>query len=368
MSDTKPYAICSDVHCHDWSRFSRTDEDGVNSRLRIILNELLACAAELRSNGGDTMVIAGDLFHVRGSVKPSVMNPVFETFQKIQQMGVFVTAIAGNHDLEGKDADSLGNAMHSLGALNGFTPVVKFHTSDTVQDGGYPDGDRIFYWPWFSDLDILRKEMAARAKKAVELGWDLSRIDAVIHAPLNGVIKGIPEAGLTPEELSGLGYNRVFVGHFHNHKSFEDGKVYSVGATTHQTWGDPGSRAGFCLVWPDRVKFYKSGAPEFVDIKTAGDIDEAIIKGNYVRLKIDNVTEAEIIQYRNELEEMGAIGVNIIATKKAAIATRHTSVEAGASLEKSVQDWIKGNPKILASDRDEIAEAAASIIVEARSR
>ena len=65
----KPYGLVADVHCHAWSAFSRIEEDGVNSRLRIILDELLRVGEEVLELGGNKLVIAGDLFHVRGSVK-----------------------------------------------------------------------------------------------------------------------------------------------------------------------------------------------------------------------------------------------------------------------------------------------------------
>lgn len=364
MTD-KPYALCSDVHCHAWSAFATTNKDGVNSRLQIILDELMACATELRSRGGDTMVIAGDLFHVRGSVKPSVMNPVMDTFNKIMRMGVFIHCIAGNHDLEGKDASEIGNAMQALGALNGFTPITKPHFEDVMMSGDYDGDGKIFMFPWYSDLEVLRAKMLKAIEKMKDVGWDTSKIDAVIHAPLNGVLKGIPDAGLDPAELAELGYNRVFVGHFHNHKSFEGGKVYSVGATSHQTWNDPGSRAGYCMVYPDRVDFIPSSAPSFVDIKSADDVEEEIVKGNYVRLKLEDVTEAEIKTFRDELEKLGAKGVNIIATKKTE-ATRVATISSGASLEVSVAEYIEKDSGF--SDEKALQKMAAGILMEARSR
>jgi hypothetical protein len=170
---------------------------------------------------------------------------------------------------------------------------------------------------------------------------------------------------LDPAELSDLGFNRVFVGHFHNHKSFENGKVYSVGATTHQTWNDPGSRAGFCMVYPDRVEFIPSSAPSFVDIKKPEEVEEEVVSGNYVRLKLVDVTEAEIKTFRTELENLGAKGVNIIATKKTE-STRAASISSGASLEVSVAEYIEKDSGF--SDQKKLQELASSILTEARSR
>lgn len=344
----KPYGLVADVHCHAWSAFSRIEEDGVNSRLRIILDELLRVAQEIADLGGDKLVIAGDLFHVRGSVKPSVMNPTAETFQKISEMGITVEAIAGNHDLEGSDATALGNAMQTLGSIENFHPI----TSPKVDDD-------CVYFPWYASLDDLRDAMTGIAPELRKTR------DAIIHAPLNGVIKGLPDIGLTPEELSAMGYRRVFVGHFHNHVEFEHGKVFSIGATTHQTWSDPGSLAGFMVVHPDHVEQHLSRAPSFIDLKRPEDIDVLNVKGNYVRLKLTDVTEAEIKDFRNELEGMGALGVSINATRRTE-ANRTASISAGATLEVSVAEFI--DKQVDEDYREDIQKLAASIMMEARSK
>ena len=59
------YVQLSDLHFHNWSAFAKTNDDGVNSRLRIILNETIRAAhklKELRKAKGGTMVLGGDLF------------------------------------------------------------------------------------------------------------------------------------------------------------------------------------------------------------------------------------------------------------------------------------------------------------------
>jgi DNA repair exonuclease SbcCD nuclease subunit len=344
-----PYALLSDIHCHAWSAFSTVDPDGVNSRLRIILNELMRAARLLKVRKGDTMVLAGDLFHVRGSVKPSVMNPVFETFREISRMGINVYSIAGNHDLEGSDADELGNAMQALGSIGAFYPI----TEPTKVDTG---AHRIFLLPWYSKLDALRHQL-----KNFDGAKDH---DSIIHAPVNGVVKGIPDIGLTPDELADFGFNRVFAGHFHNHVAFPR-RVWSIGATTHQTWNDPGSLAGFMMVYPDRVEHIPTEAPQFVDLTKPEHISPTVVKCNYVRLKLTEVSEADIKAYRDELESMGALAVSIIATKKTE-ATRESKIKSGTSLEESVAIFIDKDAAY--SDKTALQAEAASILMEVRSK
>ena len=42
--------------------------------------------------------------------------------------------------------------------------------------------------------------------------------------------------------------------------------VYSIGATTHQNWCDPGTKAGFLIVTGVGVEFQRTKAPQFVNI------------------------------------------------------------------------------------------------------
>src|ERR1700710_1513552 len=99
----KPYGLISDTHCHGWAAFSKTGDDLVNSRLTTILDEIERCAVEVSKAGGDTIYHGGDLFHVRGSIEPSVLNPTRARFELIYKTyGVKFRLLPGNHDLEFK--------------------------------------------------------------------------------------------------------------------------------------------------------------------------------------------------------------------------------------------------------------------------
>lgn len=58
---SKPYGVVSDQHAHNWNTFSHTLASGENSRLRIILDELLRAAQEVKDKGGDLLIDAGDV-------------------------------------------------------------------------------------------------------------------------------------------------------------------------------------------------------------------------------------------------------------------------------------------------------------------
>src|SRR5690606_6703377 len=119
--------------------------------------------------------------------------------------------------------------------------VQVYHRPTTVEVAGR----KWLMVPWVKDLHHLRRIIA----ESNEAGY------LIIHAPLNGVIKGIPDHGLAPDDFEGLGFKYVFCGHYHNHRVFDitDGHVVSVGALTHQNWGDVESQAGYIILGEDDI-------------------------------------------------------------------------------------------------------------------
>jgi len=332
----KPYVILSDLHLHDWSTFSTINENGVNSRLQIIIDEVTRAKDTLLENGGDTMILAGDIFHTRGKLSPEVINPVVSLFTNLCKE-ISVYGIPGNHDLASDDSQWLTSAASVLGACG----VTMLNDSGIVND--------IVMIPWHKDISELKIELE---KMSSAVGR--ATHDVVIHAPVDGVIDGIPSHGLNDEYLADLGYKRVFSGHYHNHVDFHNG-VYSIGATTHQTWSDVGAKAGFLLVTDRSVRRFASHAPSFVDIYSDMTEEELLdCDGNYVRAKIGKATPEDISEVRADLLKRGAAGVVIQAIKTSEISSRE-GIEVGesVSLSVSVNSYIESvlesdNPKDLA--------------------
>lgn len=360
---TYPYLLTSDQHCHPWSQFSKVDPDGVNSRLRIILNEMQRAyetlASKHKPHAKLNAFMAGDLFHTRGTITPSVFNPTHSAIEAIHsRFNVETVAIPGNHDLEGKDSNELGNAMQSLAAI----PNFEVSTDHMIC------GDVVVI-PWFQDLNDLRKKIQKMAKMQAAIN-KLERTDLIIHAPVNGVIKGIPDHGLEAEELAEFGFRRVFAGHYHDHKVYCDGKVISVGATTHQTWNDPGTRAGFLLVYEDRVEHYPTEAPLFIDINQLIELDPkvdplTVVKGNYARWKLDDLTDKEAAKIKKELTDAGALGVLLNVTKKTAVSRSGAVARTVHKLDTSVGEYIKNDLKPVYEE--DVSKLAQEVLDEARS-
>ncbi|MBP2498396.1 DNA repair exonuclease SbcCD nuclease subunit [Methylobacterium sp. PvP062] len=350
------YGLLSDIHAHAWSAFSTRLPCGRNSRLQIIVDELKRAAADTRDVGGDLLVFGGDLFHTRGSLDPEVFNPVTEGIKELLADGFRIVAIPGNHDLKSNETTELGNAFQSLKGTQGFGIITQPKLLDSLP---------LAMVPWIPKLDDLKAVLEALADEAVRRG-SLGQTDLVMHAGIDGVLSGMPAHGLTPDFLAKLGFRRVFAGHYHHHCSFEDGKVWSIGATTHQTASDIGTKAGFLLVDDAGVAYRASRAPEFVEVSDETDPDEIpnVVDGNYVRVRGLKLSEADEVNLREELIRLGAKGVVMNVERQTASARASTSSVKAKSLEASVADYIE---RQASPHMDAVKTRAAAIISAVRA-
>lgn len=350
----KPYGLLSDLHCHGWSAFSTVNSQGVNSRLLDIIREIDRCCDETLKAGGDTVVIAGDLFHTRGSVDPEVFNPVKECLSRNILMGINrFRGIPGNHDLKSKDSVELGSSVQMLGN-------ECIHWYHQPESRGLPDQPSV-YVPWVNDPTCYLSTIEDIARN---FGTDAAFYDLIIHLGIAGTLTSGHDNGITAERLREFGFKRVFSGHYHNHKDFGDG-IYSIGASTHQTWSDVGTKAGFMVVYHDRVQWFASHAPSFIDLTGAESEEDLplIVDGHFVRAKIGEAEPKQVQEWREKLLSLGAKGV-IIQSQPASAAAKRVGVSAKSlsALDKSVTDYVseRGMPT-------EVGNICAEILGEVKA-
>ncbi len=325
----KPYGVISDTHNHNWSAFASVLPSGINSRLDMTLQETIRAATEVKKAGGDGLYHGGDLFHVRGSIAPTVLNPTLDCYKHIiHDLGVQIVINAGNHDLEGKEADRIGSAITALEGIG----------CRVVNQPNYGSFDNVVVIPWIPNIEKLKEAIEYVAPA------DRSGCDLLLHAPIDGVIPGLPDHGLSGAYLAALGFRRVLSGHYHHHKEAEP-TIFSIGALTHQTWSDIGAKAGFLIVSDSTVKWHATHAPSFVEIDGATDPTEIplIVDGNYVRVKINSAKSADVEAMRQFMLDSGAKGVVVLQDATAAPVTMRAggaTLKAGATLEASIGDFI----------------------------
>jgi len=320
-----PVLILSDTHYHKFSQYASIDANGVNSRLADTLRATEHAFRHAVAAGASHLIHCGDTFHVRGNISPTVLNPVRDLYNKRLPELVNAHFINGNHDLETNDSKYVASAAHSLS--NPHRGIIVHSSPTWLNINGF------FYAmvPWESDLTKLRATIKSMSDQRAQA-------TLILHAPLNGVIKGLPDHGLNPEEFAEYDFQRVFCGHYHNHKDYkidENKFVTSVGALTHQNWGDVDSLAGFVLYDPEgnRITHHETPAPKFrrVSVTKLEDHDDDWYTDNYVKVVDGEFTDpSEIDAIRNSLITKGAKAVVVEGLTRKPTASRgaHTTSSA----------------------------------------
>ena len=334
------YGVISDTHCHNWSMFSKLSENGINSRLEIILNEIKRAAASVKEAGGRYLFHAGDIFHVRGTISPSVMNPVINTFREIIDMGITPVLLCGNHDSEFRLVNDVGSAISAFREIG-----CLIANSDFSLD---VDDRKVVMIPWEPNAEKFQKTIENWGNAINDQKWIL-----ICHAPLSDVLPSMNNASCFShtdiKSWAGDNCDIVFAGHIHNHKDLGQ-RVYSVGAIAHHNWRDVDTKAGFIIVKDNAPRFFASHAPRFVEINGSMSEDEILLlaDGNYIRATV-TMTEAEIKDLRTQLEKAGARGVTIICHQKAEDRANRMEIKTSESLESIVSRYtaekLKKDPK-----------------------
>ena len=306
--------IISDTHLHNWTQFSTINERGANSRLEIILNEMKRVTARAKKLGCNTLVHCGDLFHVKGKIDTSVLVPSIECLKEIRSQFDQAFFVTGNHDLAFANGEEYGNSM-----------FISQCNADVITET-YAQHNLGFI-PWQRSIEQWKKEF----EKLIEN----PRIRYVFtHAPIDGVIKGLPAGGITQDYIESTGFKgKIFAGHYHNHKVVSE-QLISVGALCHHTWSDVGSLSGciFLDTVTDRWAWLEGETPKFVDLdQTAKDYSAEeyaeTCAGNYVRLTTDEDLKTAKEIHDELIETLGAKNALVNLKAKTAEVKRETTVK-----------------------------------------
>ncbi|BBI61764.1 hypothetical protein HSBAA_30700 [Vreelandella sulfidaeris] len=169
--------------------------------------------------------------------------------------------------------------------------------------------------------------------------------------------------------LACFGFKNVFVGHYHNFKRVRPG-VFSVGALTHQNWGDVNSKAGYLIVQDkgtvSDVQHFETDAPKFIDMEDIEVDDADRVAGNYVRARIEIDEDKEVVAYRELLvDELGAAAALILPVRKEKAVTRKGAAKTSLDrLEDSVTHFISASSSIDADLKADVNAAVLTTLAE----
>lgn len=334
-------AAISDLHLHPHAAHSKVLPNGMNSRLFTSLTAVLAVVEQRPKR----LFISGDVFHVRGTLRPSVANVFAMILKRAAQLEVDVCAIPGNHDME----DFKGGAT----ALDVFTSFDNFRLLKSGADGFNSSSSRcnpcICGFQYMHDSEAFLAKFEADMEKAkpgivlIHQGVDEFRPTA-----------NMPETGITASRLNAIIEKTnpnalVLAGHYHIPRRM--GRVVSVGSPYPMNFGDAGKEFGFWAI-NDALEpeFKKLPYPDFVVLRVSkkSEIKKEAVQGNFVKIVAPNIKKA--VELREHALELGA--ESVIAHFEKDEPTAHVAPVKFGDVRSMLVDYITVKGGSLAEKKD----------------
>jgi DNA repair exonuclease SbcCD nuclease subunit len=267
-----------------------------------------------------SIVHLGDVFDNRRTIDIKTAKRAREYFfEPLQEAGIKMDVIAGNHDLykkETSDVSTLGEFVKKA-----YTNIRIFHDTTEI--------DNVLYVPW------INRENRERTMKAI----DQTDCEFVFgHLELTGVNYSrvqVATHGDDPNIFSK--FNHVFSGHYHYRNTL--GNITYLGSPTEHTWIDAGTKRGFHIfdTSTGEIEFIENpyNIFEYISYPFTGNLDEYDFK-KHIRITADIDKQSDFDKFKRELEHRGALTVTIITPKSKVIESASIEVPDEINVTDSI--------------------------------
>ncbi|NCD42090.1 MAG: hypothetical protein EOL88_08360 [Bacteroidia bacterium] len=304
-------AAISDLHFHNWKDYSKI-EDGVNTRFNEIKKTVVEAYNVAKLNRCDFMCVSGDVFHVRGTLKTSVLNNVVDLFARLS-VEIPTIMITGNHDMESYRYDEFGSAIRSIRGKNIYivdgvvNAIYSVYKEEYIKVGG------IQYHHNIDEFKEKFEEMLQSTNPEI----------VMIHQGIDDFRPSltVPETKLTASYFKSVfdKYDKrpyILCGHYHKPGRLDS--IINVGAPLQHTFGGAGQERGMFIVdlSSDSVTFNPLNvSPKFyvLDEKKLKDIDDldSFLKSNYVKIKTSSMKALEKIAKKHTDVDIASLRIEI---------------------------------------------------------
>jgi len=263
----------------------------------------------VKSENCDTVLFLGDFHDTRNSLNINTMEVSLRSLERLNDLGLRVIFIPGNHDLYHKDRRTITSVRY----------IQKFKNIELIENQ-HTEGDVTFV-PWLigEEYKSMRKIKSKYVMGHFELPSFL--MNAKVEMPDHG--------GLKADDLRGV--DTVFTGHFHK-RQIKNNVHYIGNAFPHNyadAWDD--ERGAVILNWGADPQYHNwTSAPRYRTlnlIQMLESPEEHLDSRTYARVQLDvsisyeeanfikeemqktyGVRELSLIQHRGETLTENAIG------------------------------------------------------------
>ena len=260
---------------------------------------------KLDEEGIDTLLVLGDTFDRRKYVNFYALQRAKKMFfDKVEERGIRVHMLAGNHDTYFKNTNEV-NSPDLLLVEYGNIDVINSPETIVI------DGTSICMMPWICPENYQESLDHIKNTKAEICMGHFEIAGFTMHRGMQS------HDGLSKEIFNK--FDMVFSGHYH-HRS-DDGHIYYLGNPYELTWQDYNDPRGFHLFDTDTRKLEFIVNPytmfarvEYDDKETEPvDLDSLDLKDKYVKLIVANKTDYyKFDKFISKLYNKGCADIKIV--------------------------------------------------------
>lgn len=349
-------ACCGDIHLGEFKDFAKNiniiwdfkELEFIESSLGVNVNSRLIdaanCLIEIRKkcveNNIDTLLIAGDLFHNRGSIPVIVYNIAYRILESFKLNGIKVIMIPGNHD----QRDNTDYPENSLKPFSWMCTLLE--KPDVVHFGSADDSVEVLCIPYSKN-----KQIVLDAVNNYVPDPKIRTHIIMSHLGVCGGLTGTSSYSMmdvfVPEELRYEDVDFVVLGHYHKAQIIKgtDNKMFYTGSPLQMNFNDEGDKRGFWIIDTDTnlLEFNELNAPKFITVNDSNYKELQNVSKNFIKLKLDKVTEQQCID--SIIKELGSKIVNEIKveTKKEYISEHRSDITFSMSYEDIIRRFCMEN-------------------------
>lgn len=353
--------IFSDIHINSHKKSIDRLEDCIE-----VLDWVFKSAIEKNVNN---IIFLGDLFHDRQKIDVLTYHKTYEILEKhLLKNEINLYLLLGNHDLwhyEKTDVSSVNPFRNLPGVQVIDKPCVK-KISDDYLFAFLP-----FTHNPLEDLKQIEKEWKLECKK--------NKIDPIKilggHIAVDGAVWNVKYGTFSEVAIEHDGdmikigsnvfsyWEKVFLGHYHAEQKLSN-KVEYVGSPLQLNFGEAFQKKHIVLY------DFSNNEIEYIDnnfspkhyIISENDLEKYDLKGNFIRLEVDDVSSSTISEVRKNLienKEVASMEIKQAAKKE----QEHSIVDAKSILSKEDEMLEKYLEQVNVDlDKKRLLEIGKSII------
>lgn len=297
----------------------------------IALNFAKWASQEYKNNNIEDIIIPGDIFHNRSYISVETLSITKKFFDCFKDFNVYIST--GNHDCFKKDTSDI-NSISILDGWNNITIV-----EDRPKQFETTNGKKICLVPWGVSLQ------------------DIPKTDIVFgHFEISSFYMNsykLCEHGLSYKELFEIA-SLIVSGHFHkkDHRKYDKGEIVYLGSPYQHNFGDVKDVRGIYILDTETNDFEfieNTISPKHYKITINEDLNEDVIKNNFISLIVDNkADEDKIIEFKGKIAALNAKMIKVHYNEEEIdVKVFDEKKELGTSdLMKSIEEYIEAlNPE-----------------------